>query len=80
MFPYAVIRKDCIRIGGIRCPGQREREYNVQKASNQAAKAAETVKNNAARRTAVVRSGAATAANKIRSTYRDLHPKKKRGD
>ena len=80
IFPYAVIRKDCIRIGGIRCSGQREREYNVQKASDQAAKAAEKVKNNAARGTAVVRSGAATAANKIRSTYRDLHPKKKRGD
>jgi hypothetical protein len=42
----------------------------VQKASDQAAKAAEKVKNNAAKGTAVVRSGAATAANKIRSTYR----------
>jgi len=52
----------------------------VQKVSDQATKAAEAVKNSATKHGAAVRSGAASAAGKIRSTYRDLHPKKKHGD
>ena len=59
---------------------RREREYTVQKINDTKAKALERVKNTATKTGAVMRSGTASAAGKIHSIYRDLHPKKKRGD